>query len=68
MQSMLRIGRPNVFYGWWIAAAGCVLQMIVAALLNQAFGTYAKVLRDEFQWSKTLFSAPTQCQGSEPDS
>jgi MFS family permease len=49
--------RSRVFYGWWIAIAGGILQMTLAALLNQSFGTYAKVLRDEFQWSKTLFSA-----------
>jgi MFS family permease len=57
MASVISRVRGRVFYGWWIAAAGCVLQMMLAAILNQAFGTYAKVLRDEFQWSKTLFSA-----------
>lgn len=49
--------KSRIFYGWWITAAGAIMQGLVAVLLNQSFGTYAKVLSDEFQWSKTLFSA-----------
>src|SRR5262245_26975418 len=49
--------RPRIFYGWWITAAGAIMQGLVAVLLNQSFGTYAKILSDEVQWSKTLFSA-----------
>lgn len=33
------------------------MQATVAVLVNQSFGTYAKVLRDEYDWSKTVFSA-----------
>ena len=57
MRAMIQRVRARVFYGWWIAAAGAVMQATVAVLLNQSFGTYAKVLRDDFGWSKTLFSA-----------
>jgi sugar phosphate permease len=57
MAAVISRVRARVFYGWWIAIAGGILQMLLAAMLNQSFGTYAKVLRDEFQWSKTLFSA-----------
>lgn len=48
--------KPKVFYGWWIAGAGMGIQIIVGALMFQAFGAYVAVLRDEFGWSKTLFS------------
>ena len=32
------------------------MQMLVGVLMNQSFGTYTKVLRDEFGWSRTVFS------------
>ncbi|MEE9278473.1 MAG: MFS transporter, partial [Dehalococcoidia bacterium] len=47
----------KLFYGWWIVGAGMGIQLLVGALLFQAFGAYAAVLRDEFGWSKTIFSA-----------
>ena len=40
--------RSRFFYGWWIAIAGAIMQMLVGVLMNQSFGTYTKVLRDEF--------------------
>ena len=49
-------GRP-VFYGWYIAWTGAVMQLMLAALVQQSYGAYVKVLRDQFGWSKTLFSA-----------
>ena len=49
--------RSKIFYGWWITVAGAIMQATVAVLVNQSFGTYAKVLRDEYDWSKTVFSA-----------
>jgi len=33
-----------------------VIQILIGGLMMQAFGAYAAVLRDEFGWSKTLFS------------
>lgn len=54
---MLQQGRSKIFYGWWITIAGAIMQATVAVLVNQSFGTYAKVLRDEYDWSKTVFSA-----------
>ena len=48
--------RSRFFYGWWIAIAGAIMQMLVGVLMNQSFGTYTKVLRDEFGWSRTVFS------------
>lgn len=54
---MIEPARARIFYGWYITLAGAVIQGLVGAILNQSFGAYAKVLSDEFQWSKTLFSA-----------
>lgn len=54
---MLGLLRGRLFYGWYIAFAGAVMQGLVGVLMGQSFGAYAKVLTDEFQWSKTLFSA-----------
>ncbi|PZC50360.1 MAG: Sugar phosphate permease [Chloroflexi bacterium] len=39
-----------------VAAAFC-MQALYAVLVFQSFGAYVAVLRDEFGWSKTLFSA-----------
>src|SRR3990167_5712996 len=46
----------RIFYGWWIVLAGAGLQLLQGALLGQAYGAYAVVLREEFGWSKTLLS------------
>jgi uncharacterized membrane protein YphA (DoxX/SURF4 family) len=48
---------PRVFHGWRIVAAGFVLEMLMGALLFHAYGAYVVLLRQEFGWSKTLFSA-----------
>jgi len=48
---------PRAFHGWRIVAAGFVLEMLMGALLFHAYGAYVVMLRQEFGWSKTLFSA-----------
>jgi sugar phosphate permease len=50
-----RAGR--VFYGWWIVAAGFGLEVLIGALLFHAYGAYVVLLRAEFAWSRTMFSA-----------
>jgi sugar phosphate permease len=50
------VAQRRIFYGWWMVAAGFGLQFIQAGLLQQSFGAYVAVLRDEFGWSKTAFS------------
>lgn len=45
-----------MFRGWRIVGAGFVVQAIQAAVLNQAFGNYTVVLKDQFGWSSTTFS------------
>jgi MFS family permease len=47
----------RIFYGWWIVGAGFVLEALMGALLFHAYGAYVVVLRQEFGWSKTMFSA-----------
>ncbi|MGE3960592.1 MAG: MFS transporter [Dehalococcoidia bacterium] len=49
--------RGRFFFGWYIVAAGSVIQFLVGALLNQAYGGYAAALQDHFGWTKTQISA-----------
>lgn len=51
------MNRGRIFYGWWIVGAGFVLEALMGALLFHAYGAYVVVLRQEFGWSKTMFSA-----------
>jgi sugar phosphate permease len=46
----------RIFYGWWMVAAGGGMQFMQAALLQQSFGAYVAVLRDDRGWSKTALS------------
>ncbi len=47
----------HVFYGWWMVAAGAGAQAVIGVLFNQAFSTYAAVLRHDFGWSRSELSA-----------
>lgn len=47
----------KIFYGWRIVAAAVLIQLLVAGLLNQAFGAYVVVLAEEKGWSKTALAA-----------
>jgi sugar phosphate permease len=47
----------RVFYGWWIVAAGFGIEILIGALVFHAYGAYVVLLREEFGWSRTLFSA-----------
>ena len=49
--------RTRVFYGWFMVAAGFGVQLLVGGLLNQAYGAYVVLLREQFGWSKTALSA-----------
>ena len=48
--------RGEVYWGWWMVAGGFAMQTIHAVLIFQSYGAYVAVLRDDFGWSKTLFS------------
>ena len=45
----------KVFYGWYIVAAGLIINMLISGLTMNAFGFYAAALKDEFAWSATIF-------------
>jgi sugar phosphate permease len=51
------VAPPRFFYGWWIVAAGFGLEALIGALVFHAYGAYVVLLREEFGWSKTMFSA-----------
>jgi sugar phosphate permease len=54
--------KPKIFYGWYIVAAGFGMQVMQAGLLQQAFGAYVAVLREEFAWSKTALAGAAVIQ------
>jgi MFS family permease len=54
---MFRSLRSRVFYGWWMVGAGFGIQILTGGLMNQAYGAYVVLLREEFGWSKTMLSA-----------
>jgi MFS family permease len=46
----------GLFFGWWIVVGAILFQTLQTGLLQQAYGTYAVMLHDEFGWSKTILS------------
>jgi MFS family permease len=40
-----------------MVGAGFVIQILTGGLMNQAYGAYVVLLREEFGWSKTMLSA-----------
>ncbi|MSQ49648.1 MAG: MFS transporter [Betaproteobacteria bacterium] len=46
----------RIFYGWWMAGAGSLMQFVQGTLLLHSFGAYFAVLRDDRGWSKTELS------------
>ena len=53
----------HVFYGWWMVATGAAVQAVIAVLFNQAFGTYAVVLRNELGWSRSALAGAFSMAG-----
>lgn len=51
-----KIGRPSIFYGWWIVAGGTSTQFFIALLWLQSYGVYALLLIQDFGWSKAAIS------------
>jgi sugar phosphate permease len=49
-------GRGRRFWGWKVVSAGLAVQTIQGGLMQQAYGTYAVALKDEFGWSSTMLS------------
>ena len=53
---MIRRYTSRVFYGYWIAAAGFVIQLLTAGLLMQSYGAYVAILQEQQGWSRTALS------------
>ena len=47
---------PRLFYGWWIVAAGFVVEILNGMLLFHGFTAYVLPLQREFKWSRTAVS------------
>lgn len=45
------------FRGWTVVKAGLAVQTLQGSLMQQAYGSYAVVLKAEFGWSSTIISA-----------
>jgi sugar phosphate permease len=54
--------RARVFYGWWMVGAGMGIQLLISGLLNQSYGAYVVLLREDFGWSKTALSGAYSLQ------
>ena len=46
----------KIFYGWYIVAAGIVINMLMGGLIMHAFHFYVAELKSEFLWPATIFS------------
>lgn len=46
----------GLFFGWWIVVGAILFQTLQTGLLQQAYGTYAVLLHNQFGWSKTILS------------
>jgi MFS family permease len=54
-----------IFYGWWIVAAGFVIQMLNGVLFLQSFGAYFVHWQTEFGWDRTSLSGAFSMQQME---
>ena len=45
----------KIFYGWYIVAAGIVINMLMGGLIMHAFHFYVAELKAEFLWPATIF-------------
>lgn len=57
--------RPRLFHGWKVVSAGAVMLTLQSALILQAFGNYAVILREQFGWSTTTISIAYSSNRSE---
>src|SRR3972149_1247583 len=55
----------GLFYGWWIVAGGVGIQVLIAAALNQSYGAYVVILKEQFGWGKRGFSGAYAIQQME---
>jgi len=51
-----RFDPRNIFFGWYIVAAGMVINMLIGGLVFHSFSFYVAELKAEFLWSASLFA------------
>lgn len=51
-----RFDPRKVFFGWYIVAAGMVINMLIGGLVFHSFSFYVAELKAEFLWSASLFA------------
>ena len=52
----------RVFYGWWIVAAGFVIQLLNAGMIFHSFGVYFVHFQEQFGWTRTQISGAFSIQ------
>lgn len=50
-------GRPRVYFGWWIAWAGCWLYFLNALAFTYGYSLFVDPWSQEFGWSRAAISA-----------
>ena len=51
-----RLNPRNIFFGWYIVAAGMVINMLIGGLVFHSFSFYVAELKAEYLWSASLFA------------
>ncbi|MXX49295.1 MAG: MFS transporter [Chloroflexi bacterium] len=51
-----RFDPRKIFFGWYIVAAGMVINMLIGGLVFHSFSFYVAELKAEFLWSASLFA------------
>ncbi len=59
---LVRRRAGKLFFGWWVVAAGALIQALISGLFSQAYGAYVVLLQEQFGWSKTAFSVAFSLQ------
>ena len=56
---LIRVVRPGVFYGWYVAFACLVLMLVTVGVSYYGLSLFLKPLRDEHGWSNAVVSGAT---------
>ncbi len=51
-----RLNPRTLFFGWYIVAAGMVINMLIGGLVFHSFSFYVAELKAEYLWSASLFA------------
>lgn len=54
--SRVRTRKDQVFYGWWVVAAGFLINAFGIGTVFYGFNTFFNPMIDEFGWSRTVMS------------